>query len=91
MRRQAQMMAVAAAFSLLAGCGGRGSDGDKPEASPEVPARTLTARQIATAAIDGSDVPDHQVGSRLAADRYEESEVGAVQPECAVQARSPSA
>ncbi|MFG2648029.1 hypothetical protein [Streptomyces sp. NPDC048436] len=87
MRRPARILAVAAAFSLLTACGGSGSDGDKPEASAGVPSGTLTAGQLATAVVDGSDVPDHQVGARAAADRYKDSEVGAGQPECVVQAK----
>jgi hypothetical protein len=88
MRRPARILAVAAAFSLLAACGGPGSDADKPEASAEVPTGTLTAGQLATAAVDGGDVPDHQVGGRAAADRYKDSEVDAGQPECVVQAKA---
>ncbi|GAA3113384.1 hypothetical protein GCM10010449_39510 [Streptomyces rectiviolaceus] len=87
LRRPARITVVAAALSVLAACSGTESDGGDPDPSPSAPARTLTAGEIETAAVDGSDVPDHQVGAREAADRYEDSEVSASQPECVVQAR----
>lgn len=86
-RRPARTMVVAAALSVLAACSGSASDGGDPEPSPTAPVRTLTAGEIETAAVDGSDVPNHQVGAREAADRYENSEVSTSQPECVVQAR----
>lgn len=86
-RRPARIMVVAAALSVLAACSGTESDGGDPEPSPTAPARTLTAGEIETAAVDGSDVPNHEVGAREAADRYENSEVSTSQPECVVQAR----
>lgn len=86
-RRPARIMVVAAALSVLAACSGSASDGGDPEPSPTAPVRTLTAGEIETAAVDGSDVPNHQVGAREAADRYENSEVSTSQPECVVQAR----
>lgn len=87
MRRPARITVVAAALSVLAACSGAGSDGGDPEPSPTPPTRTLTAGEIETAVVDGGDVPNHQVGAREAADRYENSEVSASQPECVVQVR----
>ncbi|MEU6674200.1 hypothetical protein [Streptomyces sp. NPDC046853] len=86
-RRSARIMAGAVALSALAACSGAGSDDSAPEPSAGVPARTLTAGELETAALAGSDVPDHQVGAREKADQYEDSEVGANQPECTVEAR----
>ncbi|WP_190079755.1 hypothetical protein [Streptomyces longisporoflavus] len=86
-RRSARIMAGAMALGVLAACGGTESDGDAAMASASAPTGTLTAEEIEAAMVDGGDVPDHQVGAREKADRYEESEVGATQPECVVQAR----
>ncbi|MGW5866456.1 hypothetical protein ACWFRJ_30210 [Streptomyces sp. NPDC055239] len=87
-RRPARIMIVTVALSALTACGGNDSDGGAPEPSTSAPARTLTAGEIETAAVDGSDVPDHQTGAREAADRYEDSEVSASRPECVVQVKA---
>ncbi|MGW6062636.1 hypothetical protein [Streptomyces sp. NPDC055189] len=87
-RRSTRIMVGAVALSALAACSGAESDGGAAEPSATVPARTLTSGELETAAVAGSDVPDHQVGARQKADRYEESEVGANQPECTVEART---
>ncbi|MEV8313448.1 hypothetical protein AB0Q95_04665 [Streptomyces sp. NPDC059900] len=86
-RRSARIVAGVVALSALAACSGGESDDAAPEASASAPAKTLSARELETAAVAGGDVPDHQVGAREKADRYEESEVSANQPECTVEAR----